>query len=89
MLHGPKSVSLSLFRELGSFKDFEGNFSGILSSEQVVGSRGESDEITDSQEKLGGAFREAIFRTGMHHFRGAYAAVANHDDAYNMFLFAQ
>lgn len=73
MVHAPKSISLSLFRELGSFRNFE-----------HTSPSGEPEEAT-----MGGVFRDALLTTGKHIFRGQYSLAKGHDDAYVTFLFAQ
>lgn len=73
MVHAPKSISLSIFRELSSFRNFP--------SDPAAG-------VPESRT-MGGVFRDALLRTSKHTFRGQYSNVEGHDDAYVTFLFAQ
>jgi len=66
-------MSLSLLRELGSFRNF------VHKSPS-----GEPEEAT-----MGGVFRDALLTTAKHTFRGQYWLVKDHDDTYVTFLFAQ
>jgi hypothetical protein len=66
-------MSLSLFRELGSFRNFAHKSPS-----------GSPEEAT-----MAGVFRDALLTTAKHTFRGQYSLVKDHDDAYVTFLFAQ
>lgn len=73
MIHAPKSISLSIFRELSLFKDFAHH----------------SNKNASEETTMSGVFREALLATANHTFRGQYTNVKGHDDAYVTFLFAQ
>lgn len=73
MVHAPKSMSLAVFRELSSFRNF------VHKSPS-----GKPEEAT-----MGGVFRDALLTTAKHTFRGQYSLVKDHDDAHVTFLFVQ
>ena len=75
MIHGPKSISLSIMRELGAFKDFEHAQAKTGAHSEPAG--------------MGGAFRDALLRTSGHTFRGMNHGKQDGDDAYMTFLFSQ